>query len=89
MPKPMRRVVIAVVQLLAVGTVALVAYAVATDAWSAYVTGSSIEGLVDLPIWPTKFVMVVGMVFFLLQAVVNLFDAFLAATGAETSRRAG
>jgi len=81
-----RRVTAAAVQFLAVTAVGLMFYAVTTDAWSAFETNSSIEGLVDLPIWPTKFVMVVGMVFFLLQAIINLVDAILMAGGYETTR---
>ena len=81
-----RRVVAASAQCLAVVAVALMFYAVTTDAWSAFETKSSIEGLIDLPIWPTKFVMVVGMVFFLLQSVVNLVDAVLQARGHEVTR---
>ena len=84
-----RRVAVAVAQLLAVATVGLLFYAITTDAWSAFETNSSIEGLVDLPIWPTKFVMVVGMAFFLLQSIVNLVDAILAAGGYETTRISG
>ncbi len=81
-----RRAMAAVAQLLAVVTVGLMFYAVTTDAWSAFETNSSIEGLIDLPIWPTKFVMVVGMVFFLLQAIINLIDSILMAGGYETTR---
>ena len=81
-----RSVMAAAVQFLAVATVGLMFYAVTTDAWSAFETNSSIEGLIDLPIWPTKFVMVVGMVFFLLQAIVNLFDSIFTARGHETTR---
>lgn len=81
-----RNVMAAAVQFLAVATVGLMFYAVTTDAWSAFETNSSIEGLIDLPIWPTKFVMVVGMVFFLLQAIVNLIDSILMARGPETTR---
>ena len=75
LPAKARKLMLVVSQLLAVGTIALLLYAVSTDAWSAYVTNSSIEGLVDLQIWPTKFIMVVGMIFFLLQGVINLADA--------------
>ena len=64
----------AVAQFLAVAVIGLMFYAVTRDAWFSYVTGSAIEGTVDMPIWPTKFVMVVGMFFFLLQGVVNLLD---------------
>jgi TRAP-type C4-dicarboxylate transport system permease small subunit len=81
-----RRVVAAAVQFLAVATVGLMFYAITTDAWSAFETNSSIEGLIDLPIWPTKFIMVVGMVFFLLQTIVNLVDSILMARGYETPR---
>ena len=28
--------------------------------------------MTDIPIWPTKFIMVVGMAIFLLQGIVNL-----------------
>lgn len=73
--RPARRLLAAVVQFLAAATVALMFHAVTMDAWSAYVTGSAIEGLVDLPIWPTKFVMVLGMSLFLAQSVINLVDA--------------
>lgn len=58
--------------LVAVAVIALLLYAVAKDAWSSYLVGSAIEGMTDIPIWPTKFIMVVGMVIFLLQGVVNL-----------------
>lgn len=76
-----RRLLAAVVQFLATATVAVMSYAVTVDAWSAYVTGSAIEGLVDLPIWPTKFVMVLGMSLFLLQSVINLADAVRSSRG--------
>ncbi len=81
-----RRVMAAAVQFLAVATVGLMFYAITTDAWSAFETNSSIEGLIDLPIWPTKFIMVVGMVFFLLQTIVNLVDSILMARGYEMPR---
>lgn len=58
----------------AVLVIALLLYAVARDAWSSFVTGSAIEGMTDIPIWPTKFIMVVGMVIFFLQGIVNLVD---------------
>ena len=86
LPNKARRIAVAVVQFLAVATVGLMFYAITIDAWSAFETNSSIEGLVDLPIWPTKFVMVVGMVFFLLQAIINLVDSILVARGYEATR---
>ena len=63
------------VDLLAVCVVALLLVAVARNAWSSWQTGSAIAGTVDIPIWPTLFVMVFGMGVFLLQSLVNLFDS--------------
>jgi len=74
LPKRIRSKVRSAANLLAVVVIALLFYAVTRDAWSSFVTGSAIEGIVDIPIWPTKFVMVVGMVFFLLQGIINLLD---------------
>ena len=74
LPKRAKSIVASVAQILAVAVIGLMLYAVSGDAWTSYVTGSAIEGTVDMPIWPTKFVMVIGMVFFLLQGLVNLFD---------------
>lgn len=74
LPAGARQPVRALSSFVAVIVIALLLYAVTRDAWSSYLTGSAIEGTVDIPIWPTKFVMVVGMVFFLLQGIVNLLD---------------
>ena len=63
------------VDLLAVLVVALLLVAVARNAWSSWRTGSAIAGTVDIPIWPTLFVMVFGMLVFLLQSLVNLFSS--------------
>ncbi|MBL6946422.1 MAG: TRAP transporter small permease [Rhodospirillales bacterium] len=76
LPKKVRPFLIAFSQLLAAGTIGLLFYAVTTDAWSSFVTGDAIEGVVDLPIWPTKFIMVVGMFFFVLQGLLNLAMVF-------------
>lgn len=63
------------VDLLAVLVVALLLVAVARNAWSSWRTGSAIAGTMDIPIWPTLLVMVFGMLVFLLQSLVNLFDS--------------
>jgi len=68
-----RNAMVHTARFLAVITVAALFYAVATDAWNAFQTNDSIEGMVSLPIWPTKFVMVIGMVVFFLQTLLNLF----------------
>lgn len=83
LPRKFRPKVLAAGNLLAVVVIALLFYAVTRDAWSSFVTGSAIEGTVDLPLWPTKFVMVVGMLFFLLQGIVNLLDPAVEAEEAD------
>ncbi|MBY6059614.1 TRAP transporter small permease [Leisingera daeponensis] len=68
-----RHGMVLIARLLAVLTVASLSYAVATDAWTSYLTNDSIEGMINLPIWPTKFIMVIGMTLFFLQTLLNLF----------------
>ncbi len=72
LPFGTRKVLFLFRQILAVCTVGALFYAVTSDAFSALQTGSSIAGTVDLPIWPTKFIMVIGLAFFLVQTVINL-----------------
>jgi len=61
--------------MLALVTVGFFFYAVTENALSSYRTNEAIEGTVELHIWPVKFVMVIGVVFFLSQTLVNLVDA--------------
>lgn len=68
-----RQGMVLLARLLAAITVAALFYAVTTDAWNAYLTNDSIEGMVSLPIWPTKFIMVAGMSLFFLQTLLNIF----------------
>ncbi|MBE0531445.1 MAG: TRAP transporter small permease subunit [Rhodospirillales bacterium] len=75
MPLRARLLMLAISQLIAVVTICLLFYGVVTDAWSSFLTNSAIEGTIEIPLWPTKFVMVVGMVFFVLQGIVNLGNA--------------
>jgi TRAP-type C4-dicarboxylate transport system permease small subunit len=75
MPLRARLLMLAISQLIAVVTICLLFYGVITDAWSSFLTNSAIEGTIEIPLWPTKFVMVVGMVFFVLQGIVNLGNA--------------
>lgn len=69
----LRAAMIVVARILAAVTVAALFYAVITDAWTSYLTNDSLEGMISLPIWPTKFVMVVGMSVFVIQTVLNVF----------------
>ena len=68
-----RLMMIILARLLAALTVLALGYAVATDAWTSYLTNDSIEGMISLPIWPTKFAMVIGMIVFSIQIVLNIF----------------
>lgn len=68
-----RRITHIVAQTLSTMTVALLLYAVTTNAISAFNSNESINGVMEVPTWPTKFAMVVGMVFFLVQALMNIF----------------
>jgi TRAP-type C4-dicarboxylate transport system permease small subunit len=75
MPVRGRLLMLAVSQMIAVVTICLLFYGVVTDAWSSFLTGTAIEGIFEIPLWPTKFIMVVGMIFFVLQGIVNLGNA--------------
>jgi len=72
LPDGLRRRVLQFSQVLAVLTVGILLYAVATNAIKAYVQNEAIAGAVQIPTWPTKFIMVVGLVAFLFQAILNI-----------------
>ncbi len=61
--------------LLAVITVGIFAYAIIDNAIFSFRRNESLEGTVELPIWPTKFIIVVGVVFFFIQALLTWLDA--------------
>lgn len=75
LPPKRRHLLMVVSQFIAVVTIGLLFYAVTTDAWAAFESHSAIAGTVQIPIWPTKFIMVIGMVFFFLQGIINLGTA--------------
>lgn len=75
LPARTKLLFLAISQFIAVVTICLLFYAVLTDAWSSFLTNSAIEGTIEIPLWPTKFIMVVGMVFFVLQGIVNMGNA--------------
>ncbi len=61
--------------LLAVVTVGIFSYAVIDNAIFSFLRNESLEGTVELPIWPTKFIIVVGVVFYIIQTFFNWLDA--------------
>jgi len=74
LPNRARSISLMISQILAVVTVGLLLYAVTANAWSSFVSNEAIAGTVEVPIWPTKFVMVVGMIFFFAQVIANIFN---------------
>ncbi len=75
LPHRVRRFMGMLSHLLALGTVGLLFYSVLLNAISAFRSNESIEGTVELPTWPVKFIMVVGLLFFFFQTLVNTIDA--------------
>jgi len=75
LPPPLRRLMGMLSYLLALGTVGLLFYSVLVNAIAAYQSHESLEGTVELPLWPVKSIMVVGLVFFFFQTLVNTIDA--------------
>jgi len=68
LPPKGRHLFAVIAQLLAVVTVAILLYAVFQNTLDSFANNESIEGTMELRIWPVKALMVVGLVAFLLQA---------------------
>jgi TRAP-type C4-dicarboxylate transport system permease small subunit len=75
LPKRVKHKLLFLSQILAVMTVGLLLYAVFENALASYQNNESIEGTVELRIWPVKFFMVIGLVFFLAQSIGHMLDA--------------
>ena len=73
LPTTARRVTLIIARVLASITVGLLFYAVTTNALSAFETREAIEGTREMLTWPVKFIMTLGMAFFLLQSILNIF----------------
>jgi TRAP-type C4-dicarboxylate transport system permease small subunit len=56
-------------------TVVIFFSAVLLDSIKSYKSNEAIASTVELPIWPTKFIMFIGLFFFLLQTIVKLIDS--------------
>jgi TRAP-type C4-dicarboxylate transport system permease small subunit len=75
LPPFLKRVMGLFFYLLACLTVSLLLYAVAQNALVSYRSHEAIEGTVELRIWPVKFIMVIGLIFFWIQTLINTVDA--------------
>ncbi|MCQ1058894.1 TRAP transporter small permease subunit [Photobacterium sp. DNB23_23_1] len=62
-------------QILSVITISLIFYAVLQNVLDSYQRNESLEGTLNLPIWPVKAMMVIGLVFFLFQSVSNMLSS--------------
>ena len=62
------------VYVLALVTVSLLLYAVFQNTFASYRSNEAIAGTVELRIWPAKFVMVIGLIFFWIQTLINTVD---------------
>jgi TRAP-type C4-dicarboxylate transport system permease small subunit len=74
LPRLPRRIMSLFSHILAVGTVGLLLYAVAVNAIAAYRSNVSAQGAFEFPLWPVMLTMVVGLVFFFFQTIVNIVD---------------
>lgn len=63
------------VYMLALVSVGLLLYAVFQNAMDSFRSNEAIAGTVELHIWPVKFVMVIGLIFFWIQTLINTVEA--------------
>jgi len=75
LPPSLRRAMELLISLLALATVGLLLYAVFQNAMSSFMSNEAIEGTVELHIWPVKFLMVLGLIFFWIQTLINTVEA--------------
>jgi len=71
LPPSVKRTTELFAYLLAIATVGILLYAVTQNALASFRSNEAIEGTVELHIWPVKFVMVIGLIFFWIQTLVN------------------
>lgn len=75
LPPSLRRAMELLISLLAFATVGLLLYAVFQNAVSSFMSNEAIAGTVELHIWPVKFIMVAGLIFFWIQTLINAVEA--------------
>lgn len=71
LPRSLRRISEGVAYLLAIITTGVLLYVGAQNALFSFMSNESIEGTVELRIWPVKFIMVIGLLFFFIQILLN------------------
>ncbi|NNK96523.1 MAG: TRAP transporter small permease, partial [Desulfobacterales bacterium] len=75
LPYRIKKAVVVFTHMMAVFTVGLLLYAVSQNALASFQKNESIGGTTELHIWPVKFLMVIGLFFFLIQTIANLAEA--------------
>lgn len=78
-----RRVIEWLVSVLEMLTVVLMLVAVWINALKSFRTGEAVTGAIQLPLWPVKWIMVVGLVLYLLQLVIKIKRTFKSMTHAS------
>ncbi len=71
LPPAKRRIADLSTSLLAVGSAGILLYAVLLNAVNSFQTNESLEGTVELALWPVKFVIVIGLIFFWIQTIIH------------------
>ena len=83
LPLRMRRVVEWMVSVLEICTVGLFLVAVWINALKSFRTGEAVTGAIQLPLWPVKWIMVAGLVLYLLQVAIKIGRNFKSMTHAS------
>ncbi len=74
LPARVRPLIEGAVYLLALLTGALVVWAVAVNAVSSFTSDEAVAGTVPLPVWPVKFVILAGCIFYWFQILFNAIE---------------
>lgn len=72
LPAALARVLVAIAWILSAGTLMWFTYATFTRATAAFAKGESRMGLLEWPLWPARWIIVIGFVAFLLIAIANV-----------------
>ena len=76
LPERIQKILDFIIYLVATVTIAFVLYAVTQNAVKAFINQEAVAGTVPLPVWPVKFVIVIGCVFYFIQMISNTIDEF-------------
>lgn len=71
LPPRVRNIFNLIVYIMALATIGVVVWAVTKNAVKAFKSQEAVAGTVPLLVWPVKFVMVLGCIFYFLQLVIN------------------